>query len=265
MEKIYTISEIGKLLGLSNDAIRFYEKKGLVHPSINPENKYRIYTIHNVLELLDIIYYRHLDFSVSDIYELSKSLDPKRVYTLVEQQRKNVERKIRYEQQLLKKITYIQSLFENIKTKEGVCSLKVFPASFILFENKDKEQFFHHEIQHISTDQFVLCSIYRQYLMKDNTLKKIYTYVTLDETIMEELGMYIEKEENKFLLERKSIHMNVKMENGKIQKKDIAIMKEYAKNHHLKTESFFFAREIPLTFYHDTKNYYAEIYLPLKK
>ena len=50
-----------------------------------------------------------------------------------------------------------------------------------------------------------------------------------------------------------------------IQKKDIAIMQEYARKKHLATESFFFAREIPLTFYHDTKNYYAEIYLPLKK
>lgn len=265
MEKIYTISEIGKLLGLSNDAIRFYEKKGLVHPDINPENKYRMYTIQNVLELLDIIYYRHLDFSVSDICELSKSLDPKRVYTLVEQQRKNVERRIRYEQQLLKKITYIQSLFENIKTKEGVCSLQVFPASFILFEDKNKKQYFHHEIQHISTDQFVLCSIYRHYLMNDDTLKKIYTYVTLDEAIIKELDMHIDKAENKFLFERKSIHMSVKMENGNIQKKDIAIMQEYARKKHLATESFFFAREIPLTFYHDTKNYYAEIYLPLKK
>ena len=27
MEKIYTISEIGKLLGLSNDAVRFYRKE----------------------------------------------------------------------------------------------------------------------------------------------------------------------------------------------------------------------------------------------
>lgn len=35
MDRKYTISEMGKLLGLSNDAIRFYEKKGLVHPSIN--------------------------------------------------------------------------------------------------------------------------------------------------------------------------------------------------------------------------------------
>ena len=101
--------------------------------------------------------------------------------------------------------------------------------------------------------------------MNDDTLKKIYTYVTLDEAIIKELDMHIDKAENKFLFERKSIHMSVKMENGNIQKKDIAIMQEYARKKHLATESFFFAREIPLTFYHDTKNYYAEIYLPLKK
>ncbi len=65
--------------------------------------------------------------------------------------------------------------------------------------------------------------------------------------------MHIDKAENKFLFERKSIHMSVKMENGNIQKKDIAIMQEYARKKQLATESFFFAREIPLTFYHDTK------------
>ena len=38
MEKTYTISQISKLLGLTNDAIRFYEKKGLVHPTTSPKN-----------------------------------------------------------------------------------------------------------------------------------------------------------------------------------------------------------------------------------
>ena len=49
MEKTYTISQISKLLGLTNDAIRFYEKKGLVHPTINPYNSYSIYNLKNVL------------------------------------------------------------------------------------------------------------------------------------------------------------------------------------------------------------------------
>ena len=59
----YKISQIAKLLGLSSDTIRFYEKKGLVHPSVNPDNLYREYDLDNILELLDIIYYRHLDIS----------------------------------------------------------------------------------------------------------------------------------------------------------------------------------------------------------
>ena len=54
MKKYSTISEISKLLGLSTDTIRFYEKKGLVHPHVNPENNYRMYTLMNVLELLDL-------------------------------------------------------------------------------------------------------------------------------------------------------------------------------------------------------------------
>ena len=56
MKTYYTISEIGKLLGLTTDAIRFYEKKGLVHPKLHPHNHYRMYHLDNVLELLDIIY-----------------------------------------------------------------------------------------------------------------------------------------------------------------------------------------------------------------
>ncbi|MFR2767330.1 MAG: MerR family transcriptional regulator [Thomasclavelia sp.] len=120
MEKTYTISQISKLLGLTNDAIRFYEKKGLVHPTINPHNSYRMYTLKNVLELLDIIYYRHLDFSIIEIQELYQNLDPTQAYQLVETQKIKVERRILYEQQLLKKINYIQSLYHQIKTDKNI-------------------------------------------------------------------------------------------------------------------------------------------------
>ena len=63
-----------------------------------------MYTLKNVLELLDIIYYRHLDFSIIEIQELYQNLDPTQAYQLVETQKLKVERRILYEQQLLKKI-----------------------------------------------------------------------------------------------------------------------------------------------------------------
>ena len=93
-----------------------------------------MYTIQNVLELLDIIYYRHLDFSVSDICELSKSLDPKRVYTLVEQQRKNVERRIRYVTAAFKKKSHIFNLYlKTLKQKKAYAVYRFsLPPSFFL-------------------------------------------------------------------------------------------------------------------------------------
>ena len=154
MKKYSTISEISKLLGLSTDTIRFYEKKGLVHPHVNPENNYRMYTLMNVLELLDVIYYRHLDFPLSDIYELSKTLKPSYTIELIEKKEEETKRKIYYEQQLLKKISHIKSMFHMIEHHENECSIQDFKESIILFEGKDKEDFFIHDIQYMTQDQF---------------------------------------------------------------------------------------------------------------
>ena len=79
------------------------KKKGLVHPTTNPHNNYRVYTLKNVLELLDIIYYRHLDFSIIEIQKLYQNPDPIQAYQLVEMQKTKVERRILYEQQITKK------------------------------------------------------------------------------------------------------------------------------------------------------------------
>ena len=65
MKQQFTISQVAQMLGLGIDAVRFYEKKGLVHPQINPDNRYRLYTLHQVMELLDVSYYRSLGMSIS--------------------------------------------------------------------------------------------------------------------------------------------------------------------------------------------------------
>ena len=38
MRNTYSASEIKKMLKLTTDALRFYEKKGLVHPEIKEDN-----------------------------------------------------------------------------------------------------------------------------------------------------------------------------------------------------------------------------------
>lgn len=61
------IGEIAEITGLSISNIRFYEKKGLIGPDREKENKYRTYTNADVERLKQIILYRKMDISVEII------------------------------------------------------------------------------------------------------------------------------------------------------------------------------------------------------
>ena len=64
--KKYSIGEVSDRIGLSRDTLRFYEKKGIIHPE-KEKNGYRTYTYDDILKLLKIRFYRRLDFSIEDI------------------------------------------------------------------------------------------------------------------------------------------------------------------------------------------------------
>ena len=51
------IQEASIATGISKDMIRFYEKKGLLHPSRNPENHYRDYSMGDIHILVTIKFY----------------------------------------------------------------------------------------------------------------------------------------------------------------------------------------------------------------
>lgn len=63
------IQEISQQTGISKDMIRFYEKKGLIHPARN-ENNYRNYTVHDMHLLILIKQYNSLGIPLSSIQSL---------------------------------------------------------------------------------------------------------------------------------------------------------------------------------------------------
>ena len=66
---IMNIQEISKQTGISKDMIRFYEKKGLIHPTRH-ENNYRSYTVHDIHLLILIKQYNSLGIPLSSIQSL---------------------------------------------------------------------------------------------------------------------------------------------------------------------------------------------------
>ena len=66
----YTIHEVAALLNISTDAIRLYEKEGLVTPTRNPENGYRYYNTEQSHRIMGICLYRKLHVSIAEIKRL---------------------------------------------------------------------------------------------------------------------------------------------------------------------------------------------------
>ncbi len=64
------IQELERITGITRQNIRFYEKKGLVHPPRNAANNYREYTQENVRTLQIIKALRRLDLSIDDIHKI---------------------------------------------------------------------------------------------------------------------------------------------------------------------------------------------------
>ena len=64
------IQELEKRTGITKQNIRFYEKKGLLHPKRNDSNNYREYTEEDEKTLKTIRMLRKLDVSIEEIREI---------------------------------------------------------------------------------------------------------------------------------------------------------------------------------------------------
>ncbi|MBQ7919630.1 MAG: MerR family transcriptional regulator [Lachnospiraceae bacterium] len=64
-----TIKEISEQLGITPNALRFYEKKGLLAPK-RTDNNYRIYSTEDLTRLEMLLLYRKMGFSIDEIRTL---------------------------------------------------------------------------------------------------------------------------------------------------------------------------------------------------
>ena len=64
------IGELAELAGISRDALRFYEKHGLVTPSARTQSGYRLYSKSDVLRIRFILSAKEVGFTLNEIHQL---------------------------------------------------------------------------------------------------------------------------------------------------------------------------------------------------
>lgn len=128
----YTIGEAAKFLGISRDALRFYERKNLVEPE-KKENGYRFYSKNQISVLMDIIFLRKLQCSLQDIQAMYEDGTPEYWVKFLELRIKEEQERIKMHQQLLRQLKVSR---ENGKKMAQLnrFSLRSSPKSYIFSE-----------------------------------------------------------------------------------------------------------------------------------
>lgn len=126
----YTVSQLAKLAGVSNRTLHHYDKIGLLKPTERARSNYRYYGKEELYRLQQILFYKELDFELSDI---KKILDDPGFdqLTALQFQRK----------ELLNREKRLEKLIETIdKTITEIQENKVMLTEEELYEGFSKEE-----------------------------------------------------------------------------------------------------------------------------
>lgn len=93
---LFTIGQITKMYDISHDTLRYYDKIGVLKPSVKKENGYRYYTIREI-ELLEIILLaKELEIPIKDIKDILEKEDEDSYIELFKNHKKLLEDKIKW-------------------------------------------------------------------------------------------------------------------------------------------------------------------------
>src|SRR5699024_5119843 len=103
------------MFNMSHDTLRYYDKIGLVKPSIRKENGYRYYSMKE-LELLDVISIaKRLNISIKDIQDIIDKENIENYINLLDKQERIIEDQIIYLKNLKDKISKSKEIGKDMK------------------------------------------------------------------------------------------------------------------------------------------------------
>ena len=66
----FQIGEISRFFDIPASTLRYWEDKGVLHPEKGRENRYREYTIEDLMTISDVVFYKNLGLQLKEIREM---------------------------------------------------------------------------------------------------------------------------------------------------------------------------------------------------
>ena len=142
----YKIGDVAGILGISPDLIRYYEEKGVVSPSKDPNNNYRYYDTWDINYLIDCLWYKNFGFSIEQIANMVSECSYDALHQKLESKGEDILAAIRRQELLLQRIRIFCERLTSTKSYLGKCDLR-HSAEFVRYINRRNFTYYNSPVQ----------------------------------------------------------------------------------------------------------------------
>lgn len=130
--KKYKIGMISELIGITPEALRFYEHEGIITPEKSSTSGYRLYDAWDIHILIKARAYRRYRFTLAETVRAFDQLDAKETINLIEQKEDELRKAIREEERILRQMSCDRQRIEDANSNIGKYRIEYCPAMHLI-------------------------------------------------------------------------------------------------------------------------------------
>lgn len=123
----YKIGDVARILGISTDLLRYYEKKGVVTPTKDKQNDYRYYDAWDINFLIDCLWFKNFGFSIPQVAYMVSDCCYMDLIPLLEEKRDELMTSIHQQELLLHRLSQHCEQVLRVKNSMGKCEITQSP------------------------------------------------------------------------------------------------------------------------------------------
>lgn len=131
----YKIGDVAKILGISPDLLRYYQKKGVVRPVTGESNNYRYYDAWDINFLIDCLWFKNYGFGIEQTAKLVSESTYEDVMSDMQTRTEEIRQSVEREQMLLERAEQYFAAMGRTRTMLGKCDL-VYSPEFYRYLNR---------------------------------------------------------------------------------------------------------------------------------
>lgn len=146
----YKIGDVARILGISSDLLRYYEKKGVVTPTKDKQNDYRYYDAWDINFLIDCLWYKSFGFGIPQIAYMVSDCYYGDLVSVLEEKQDELMDSIHHQELLLRRIRQHCDQVLRVKDTTGKCDLAFCPEVVRYLNRYDTNYDYSPEMQKLS-------------------------------------------------------------------------------------------------------------------